>query len=174
VSCDFKETVSDYHDDEIFISRGIVHNNEGEIIDFIKANKHILFDYVEFEFDKDEIRAIDHSTYKSLIKNLVGLNVTNRAIEILKNRLLEKEDHRENCKNLNSCVVIDLVNEKICLCQRQPDDHIPLNRSNLIRRLKGFPRDFFEGRRCNTCTRLYSGKMQGTSIETSMKLKGIL
>ena len=165
----------DYKDDEIFISKGIVHHSVDEIVSFVRTNDHIMFDYIEFEFDIKEKRKINFLMYHQLLNRLATVsNVTDNAISILERRLMEKEDMRSNCRKYNGAVVIDMVNENICLCQRQPNDSFPLNKLNLITRLKTFPVSLFEGKSCDTCTRLYSGKMAGTKIQTSMKLRSIL
>ena len=165
----------DYNDKDVFISRGIVHHDIDEMVNFIKDNPHIIFDYVEFEFNLNDIRTMRASMYHSLINRLKDVeNVTTNARNILELRLLEKEDLRSNCTMANGSVVIDLVNENICLCQRNPEDCMPLNRASLIERLTGFPNQFFEGSGCNSCTRLYSAKMSGTNIETTMKIRGFL
>jgi hypothetical protein len=167
--------VKNYIDKDIFISRGIVHDDIGEMVNFIRTNSHITFDYIEFEFDLNDIRKMRISMYHELIDQLKGLeNVTDNARNVLELRLLENENMRENCMAANGSIVIDLVNENICLCQRRTDDCIPLNRANLIERLKGFPKQFFEGKSCNTCTRLYSAKMNGTKIETTMRMRSLL
>lgn len=176
VSTNFASKIDvDYNDEEIFISRGIVHNDLDEMVNFIKINPNITFDYVEFEFDLNERRTMTVPMYHDLIKQLKELdNVTENALNILNLRLLENANLRDDCSKVNGSVVIDLVNENICLCQRRPDDCIPLNRANLIERLKGFPQQFFEGRGCESCTRLYSAKMGGTRIGTTMRMRSIL
>jgi len=165
----------DYNDKDVFISRGIVHHDIDEMVNFIKDNPHIIFDYVEFEFNLNDIRTMRASMYHSLINRLKDVeNVTTNARTILEMRLLENENLRDNCKAANGSIVLDLVNENICLCQRSPDDCMPLNRASLIKRLTGFPNQFFEGKGCNTCTRLYSAKMNGTDIETTMRMRRFL
>jgi len=176
VTDDINSTVEvDYNDDEIFISKGIVHNDVDEIVEFLKRNSHITFDYVEFEFDIKEKKTMDILMYHSLLNKIEGIqNVTDNAREILYRRLSEKENLRENCKRYNASICIDLVNEKICLCQRQLNDCMPLNRYSLIKRLRGFPKDFFEGKNCDTCTRLYAGKYLGNVIERSLRVRSAL
>jgi organic radical activating enzyme len=175
---DKKNIIKDYHDNEIFISRGIVHNNINEIVDFLKTNNHILFDYVEFEFDIKYPRKVNYIMYHELLKELIKLNnITLNAREILQRRLYEKDNHRNNCIEYNHSIVIDMVNETICLCQRQPDVNIELTEENLIYRLKTFPKDLWiDGIKtsCNSCTRLYSSKFQGNSIENTLRNRKIL
>jgi organic radical activating enzyme len=175
VTDDFKSTVVDYNDDDIFISRGIVHNDMNEMIEFIKTNSHILFDYVEFEFDIKQRRTINFLLYHELLNEISHLdNVSDNAKEILGRRLSESKSHRDNCKRYNGSILIDLVNENICLCQRQLGVSIPLNEENLIHRLKTFPKDIFTEDTCDTCTRLYSGKFYGNVIERAMLIRSKL
>lgn len=170
VTNDFKTIIeTDYKDDKIHISRGIVHNNEDEIVDFIKLNKHITFDYIEFEFDIKEKREMNVLSYHSLLKRISSLkNITEYAKQVLEKRLSEKIGHRDNCIKFHDSIVIDLVNENICQCQRHLDDCIPLNKDNLIKRLRGFPKNFFKGLGCKSCTRLYAGKYSGNIIERTL------
>jgi hypothetical protein len=173
VTNDFNVKLDDYIDDKIWISKGIVHNNIDEMISFIKLNNHILFDYVEFEFDIDTPHTANLLMYKDLITKLEKLkNVTDNAKQILKRKFHEKENLRENCSKYNGSILIDIVNETICLCQRQPNISIPLTEKNLIYRLKNFPKDVFKKENnCNTCTRLYSGKFYGNVIERALTLR---
>lgn len=174
VSDDMSAAVNDYKND-MPISKGIVHDNVDEMVEFIKRNDHINFDYLEFEFDIHKERKMDVLMYHDLLNKIKDIpNVTDNARQILYSRLSEDDNLRDKCKNYNGSICIDMVDEKICICQRQLDDCIDLNRHNLIQRLLGFPKDFFEGRKCNTCTRLYAGKMQGKVIESSMLVRSIL
>lgn len=175
VSNDFKsKLLVDYNDDELRISKGIVHDNIDEIVNFVKENDHIMFDYIEFEFDITEERKMDISMYHNLINKLKDLkNITTNAKKILTGRLSEKADHRYNCQRLNGTVIIDMVNENICLCQRQPNIAIPLNEENLIHRLRKFPKDIWSEDSCNTCTRLYNGKFYGNVIERWLNIRRI-
>lgn len=175
VTDDFNSKIeTDYNDDEIFISKGIVHNDEDEMISFIKKNSHIIFDYVEFEYDIEEEIQMNPEKYVSLLTKLATVpNVTDNTIEMLQRRITETPHHRENCKRLNDSIVIDLVNEKICLCQRQLNECIELNRLNLVKRLQKFPQYFFQGGGCKSCTRLYAGKYNGNVIERTLTRRRI-
>ena len=78
--------------------------------------------------------------------------------------------------NYNHSILIDMVNENICLCQRQLDVFIPLNEENLIYRLKTFPKNLWMDlmigvgidKSCDSCTRLYAGKFYGNVIERAL------
>ncbi len=171
--------IEDYYDPQIPISRGIVHDDLDEILHFVRKNEHILFDYVEFEFDIRKKRLMDKFKYSQLMNGLRKYpNVTENALQILERRLEEKQDHRENCGKFNHSIMIDLVNETIPFCQRQPSTVIPLTEENLRHRLMNFPKDIWgvEDWRCSSCTRLYAGKFYGNVIErallTRKKLNG--
>lgn len=175
VTNDFSAVVEDYEDDKTPISRGIVHDDIFEIMEFIRNNQHIMFDYVEFEFDIKEARQMKVDMYHVLIEMLKQVkNITDNVIHRLEARIFENPKNRDNCRDLNSSVVLDMVNETICLCQRNTMDNIPLTEDKLRLRLKGFPRNFFKGDGCETCTRLHSAKMAGTSIESIMKVRRVL
>jgi hypothetical protein len=168
----FNTMIVDYTDSEIMISRGIVHPDVDEIVEFVKRNNHILFDYIEFEFDIAEARKKNVSMYRDLLDKIDGFeNVSDNAREILHRRLSEEEEHRDNCSKYNHTVAVDMVNENICLCQRQPQVSIPLSKENLIKRLKTFPKDLWEENSCETCTRLYAGKFYGNVIERALKTR---
>jgi hypothetical protein len=166
------ESMDEYELQGLNISRGIVHNRIDEIINVVGANKHILFDYIELEFDIRYPRKIDTVMYHDLIGQLSEFeNVTDNAMGILKKRIFENENHRDRCRKFNNSIVIDMVNSNICLCQRQPDIAIPLTEEDLIYRLKTFPKDIdgwqHNNMACDSCTRLYSGK--GVSIKNTLK-----
>ena len=175
VTDDFKSNLTvDYNDDEIHISKGIVHNNVDEIVNFVRENDHIIFDYIEFEFDITEERYVDLWMYCDLIDKLQGFeNITQNAWNVLTRRFSESLDHRDNCKNLNGTIVIDMVNENICLCQRHPNVSIELNEENLIKRLTSLPRDIWSEDTCKSCTRLYAGKFYGNVIERWLNIRRI-
>jgi hypothetical protein len=134
-----------------------------------RAIQKIIFDYVEFEFDINEPRKMSMDMYKELYDSIQDLdNVSEYAKGIIRGRLNERPDHRSNCRNFNHSILIDLVNAKICLCQRQLDINIPLTEENLLYRLRTFPKDVFDNDHCETCTRLYAGKFQGNVIERAL------
>jgi hypothetical protein len=169
------DLVEDYHDEEMPISRGIVHDDINEILEFVRKNNHILFDYIEFEFDILEPRKMCKDDYLKLIDGLDKFdNVTDNAMEILRRRLIEKESHRDNCRRLNHSIMIDLVNETIPLCQRQPKVSIPLNKDILKHRLLTFPKDIWFESNCNSCTRLYAGKFYGNVIERALRTRYVI
>ena len=163
----------DWNDDEIFINKGITHDNAQEMVDFCEANPNIQMNYVEFEFPIGESLQKNDSDYLYLLEKLEDLpNVTQNAKDILRSRLTEKEGLREQCRDFSQTVVFDLINENILLCHRSMNNYIPLNRKNLEKRLRLFPKDVFPGEnQCNSCTRLYSGKMQGNIFETYFRVK---
>ena len=166
------EVIDDYHDPDIHISRGIVHNNVDEIVNFVCTNHHILFDYIEFEFDIRESREMDVEMYHDLLNKLEDVeNITWNAWQILKGRITERKDHRVNCRKFNHSIMINLANETVCFCQRQPRTNIPLSRENLTYRLKTFPKDIWDWTTCESCTRLYSGKFQGNVIERALRTR---
>lgn len=165
----YPSVITDYEDD-IPILRGIVHDNIDAMVNFIKANPEMIFDYVEFEFDIKQPRKMDVDMYKELYKQIEYLeNVSDNAKGIInQRRLYENPEHRNNCMKYNHSMLIDLVNENICLCQRQLDINIPLTEENLIYRLRTFPKDIFKDNHCDSCTRLYAGKFQGNVIERAL------
>jgi hypothetical protein len=166
------EVVDDYSDPEIHISRGIVHNNVDEIVNFICTNHHILFDYIEFEFNIKQSRKMNVEMYQDLLNKLEGVdNITWNTRHILRGRISERKDHRENCRKFNHSIMIDLANETLCFCQRQPSINIPLNKKNLIYRLTTFPKDIWDWTTCDSCTRLYAGKFQDNVIERSLRTR---
>jgi organic radical activating enzyme len=170
-----KVKVKDYIDSEIFINKGIVHDNVQEMIDFINENKHIEFNYVEFEFPMEGKRIKDDSMYRDLLENINLDNVTEGARDIIRGRLNERENLRSLCKKFNQTAVIDMVNENIMFCHRSQGVTIPLNRNNLLERIRKFPnRTFSFQTKCDSCTRLYAGKMSGNEIETFFKVRNMI
>ena len=166
-----------YEDDKILINKGIVHNNINEIIAFINMNENIEFGYVELEFDFDKDMEPDYKMYYELYNKIKDLpNVTENAKHIIYGRLNEKKMLRDNCRNFNTTVVLDLVNERILLCHRSQLNYIPLTQENLSKRLVTFPKDLFKGQtECDSCTRLFAGKFSGGGIiETFFKTRRLL
>jgi hypothetical protein len=159
----------DYDIKDIPVLRGICHSRVDGLVNFIKGNPDVMFEYVEFEFDIDEPRKMDVDMYNSLYESIQDFdNVSEYAKGIIRGRLNERPDHRNNCRRYNHSILIDLVNAKICLCQRQLDINIPLTEENLLYRLRTFPKDVFDNDHCETCTRLYAGKFQGNVIERAL------
>jgi hypothetical protein len=66
---------------------------------------------------------------------------------------------------------IDLVNEKLCLCQRCPEVNVDLNKCNCIRKLREFPKEMFNETAvgCDSCIRLCYDKLQIPRIEQILK-----
>lgn len=154
-------SVPDFRDKDMDIIRGIVHNNVTDMINFIRYNDHITFDYIEMEYDIQKYRTCSTDDYRELWRGIEHLqNVTDVAKKRIRDRFDEMPNVRERCKDYHSCVSINLANETICLCQRAPEINIPLTEKNLDMVVKGFPKDIFKGisRGCNSCTRLYVEK----------------
>ena len=165
--------IPDYIDDELTITRGIVHDHVQDMVNFIRRNGHMTFDYVEMEYDIGKYRTTNVGDYRVLWKEMQNLsNVTDSAKNRIKDRLNEKENLRNMCKDYHSCISINMVNETICLCQRAPEINIPLTEENLIKRATTFPKDLFRGisKGCNSCTRLYVEKCK-RGIENTMILR---
>lgn len=165
----------EYTDDEIPISRGIVHDNLDDIKNFIRVNDHILFDYVEFENDIRDPKSVDTKLYEELYELILPLkNVSEYAKKIIEKRLNEKENHRNSCRDYNYGVTLDMIHETICHCQRDFHNSKPLTKENLIKRVKLYPKDFFDETNCESCTRLYAGKLNGYSIVKGLKARKVI
>jgi len=83
----------------------------------------------------------------------------------------------EKCKQFHTSIVVDLVNERLCLCQRNYDKcYIDLNKDNFIKLHRSFPKDVFKGtNRCNTCNRLCVDKTQSNDlIESRIKFINLM
>jgi hypothetical protein len=162
----------DYHDDEIFVNKGIVHDDIQDMIDFIKMNPQIEFNYVEFEFPIGENRKMNPAMYIELLNKLKPLsNVTQGALNLIEARINEPPHLMERCRDYHQSIAIDLARERILLCHRAMDTSIPLTKENLLKRLVTPPKDLFHSDKCKSCTRLYAGKMLGNVIETFLKTK---
>lgn len=145
------------YDDEIPIRIGIVHNNVKDIVDFIKMNPNIIFDYVEFENQIYNKEIIPSARYKKLANNLNDLpNVSETVIDILNSKINESKNKRDLCRKFSSTITIDLINERILLCHRSNNSYIPLTKENLIKRLTSYPKELFSIDNCCSCVRLYS------------------
>jgi hypothetical protein len=164
--------VKDWIDDNI--NKGIVYDNADDMVEFIKTNSNITFNYVEFEFPMDEPLKKDNKMYEDLFNKIKDLqNVTQNAKNIVANRITENPNLRNLCEKFNQTVVTDLVNERIMFCHRSQNVTIPLTKRNFLRRITMFPKYLFDGNtKCDSCTRLYAGKMSGNEIETYFKVKG--
>lgn len=165
-----------YNDDEIFISKGIVHNNIYDMLKFIEVNNDILFDYIEFEYDIKKENKVDKKKYEQLYASIKDLdNVTQNAKNIIESRIEESPHLREWCRSANVSICINLVREKICLCQRNYDHSIPLTKENLYYRLKNFPSKIFKTDNCDSCTRLFAGKfVKDETLKRSLRVKGVV
>jgi organic radical activating enzyme len=168
----FKIDYDEYNDDELFINKGIVHDNIDDMVDFIKMNPQIEFNYVEFEFPISTIREINKEMYIELKNRLKKLpNVTKDALNLLEARINEPPDLKQRCMDYHQSIAIDLTRERILLCHRAMDSSIPLTKENLLKRLIIPPKDMFKSDKCKSCTRLYAGKMLGNIIEVYLKTK---
>ena len=169
--------VKDYENDDVFINRGIVHDNITEIQKFIGRNPHIDFNYVDLECDIQKAQTpftTQHSSLYSAIEMFD--NVTDSAKDRIKEKAkASKTTNRDDCKNLHASVIVNLANETLMLCQRVPQNNIPLNRNNVLKRIRNFPRDIFDGDTsgCKSCIRLYSDKFKTDSIETILRNRRI-
>jgi hypothetical protein len=124
-------------------------------------NKHIIFHYIDFEYDIEEEVVYDRDKYKTLYSKINHLeNLTEDAKIRIRKRAEESDELRYICRDKNDSVLIDLVNEKICLCQRNMDINEELNIANLFRRCWTDPAQFFniKDETCFSCGRLYEGK----------------
>ena len=141
------------------------------MFEFIKANSNISINYIEFEFPIKDERKKDNKMYEDLFNKIKDLqNVTDDAKKIIYNRITENPNLRNLCEKFNQTVVFDMVNERIPLCHRSQMNYILLTKKNLKRRLTMFPQNLYKGEtKCNTCTRLFAGKMSGNEIETYFK-----
>jgi hypothetical protein len=145
------------YDDEIPIRIGIVHNNIKGIVDFIKMNPNVIFDYVEFENQIYNQEIIPSIQYKKLTNRLNGLpNVSENVINILNSKINEIKNKQDLCRKFSSTITIDLINERILLCHRSNNSYIPLTKENLIKRLTRHPKELFSIDNCCSCVRLYS------------------
>ncbi len=154
--------VQDIIDNGIFISKGIVHHDIDQMIDFIDYNKYIMFHYIDFEYPI-HIRKLNHDRekYRELYNKILPIeNLTKDAKDRIFKRINEWDQWRDICRKYNDSIMIDLVNEKICLCQRNLHINVDLNEENLNKRFKVAPIDFFDlsETTCESCGRLYEGK----------------
>jgi hypothetical protein len=153
--------VQDMIDNGIFISKGIVHHDIDQMIDFINYNKYIMFHYIDFEYPIHIKLNHDREKYRELYNKILPIeNLTKDAKNRIFKRINEWDQWRDICRKYNDSIMIDLVNEKICLCQRNLHINVDLNEENLKRRFKVAPIDFFDlsGTTCESCGRLYEGK----------------
>ena len=153
--------IENIKDSGIVITRGIVHDNMDEMIDFINANKHIYFEYVDFDYPLDSVIVHDRQKYMEFYQKLNHLeNISEGAKNRIRERAQESDELRQLCMEKNDSILIDLVNERICLCQRNMHIHEELGLFNLYRRCWTDPAEFFDlnGNVCESCGRLYEGK----------------
>ena len=153
--------IPDVNHDELFISKGIVHDDIDDMVGFIESNKDMEFHYIDFEYDIEkpiEYNAIKYIKLYGAIKDLK--NLSDDAKERIKGRMTENRNRRKLCMEENDSILIDLVNEKICLCQRNMHINVNLTERNLKERIKTKPKDFFNlsDVSCKSCGRLYEGK----------------
>jgi len=152
--------IPDVNHDELFISKGIVHDDIDDMVEFIKSNKNIQFHYIDFEYDIEQHIEYNAIKYIKLYRKIKDLkNLSDDAKERIKGRTVENLNRRR-CMEENDSILIDLVNEKICLCQRNMHVNVSLTKENLERRMETKPRDFFDlsDTTCKSCGRLYEGK----------------
>lgn len=154
--------VEDIKDSGIVIVRGIVHDNADEMIDFLNNNKHLYIEYIDFDYGLDVEVKHDRAKYLDFYHKLNHLeNISEGAKNRIRQRAQEKEGLRSICQTRNDSVLIDLVNERICLCQRSMNVEVQLTLGALWNRCKTDPVDFFldiDNGHCKSCGRLYEGK----------------
>lgn len=154
--------VENIKDKGIIITRGIVHDDADEMIDFLNNNKHLYIEYIDFDYSLDSVVTHDRAKYMDLYHKLNHLeNISEGAKNRIRDRAQEKEGLRMVCKTSNDSVLIDLVNEKICLCQRNMNVNVDLGLLALWNRCKTNPVDYFldiDNGNCDSCGRLYEGK----------------
>jgi hypothetical protein len=158
--------IDDIKDPDIFISKGIVYHDADEMIEFINMNKHILFNYIDFEYDIGKEVSYDREKYRDLYNKINHLeNLTEDAKMRIRKRAQEPNDLRETCRDKNDSILIDLVNEKICLCQRNMHINVDLGLLTLFKRCWTDSKEFFDikDETCFSCGRLYEGKTRGLS-----------
>jgi len=153
--------IYDIHDKEIFISKGIVGSSMDNMINFLNYNKHIMFHYIDFEYYRNDLVFHDADKYRSLYAKINHIeNLTEDAKQRIRKRVTESKDLRSKCMFHNDSILIDLVNENICLCQRNLDVNVNLTEKKLLERIETEPIDFFnlDMISCYSCGRLYEGK----------------
>ena len=134
----------------------------GNIYRNLDLQKHIQFDYLDFEYKDDLYLEHDRSKYLDLYKSIEKLeNVTEDAKKRILSRISESISLRDICRSRNDSIIINLVNETICLCQRNLHINIPLSKENILDFIeKKYPYKIFnyDNNNCNSCGRLYEGK----------------
>lgn len=132
-----------------------ISNNPIEIKKFIEKNKHIYFEYIDYDNGiYDEIKPHSHFDLYEAIKNLN--NVSNWAKERLTTRFDKNLKECQNqCMRLHPCIFVDLVNEKIPLCIRNYNTvYKELNKENLIETIKGINSFDYTNNTCKSCIRI--------------------
>lgn len=159
--------VENIEDPGIKIVRGIVHDNADDMIGFLNNNKHLYIDYIDFDYDLDSNVEHDKLKYFEFYRKVKHLdNVSDEAKKRILDRVRERDGLRELCTTTNDSILIDLVNEKICLCQRSMQTNVDLNIAALWKRCHTEPKDYFEDQslnNCKSCGRLYEGKTRRLS-----------
>jgi molybdenum cofactor biosynthesis enzyme MoaA len=154
--------VENIKDSGIIITRGIVHNDADEMIEFLNNNKHLYIEYIDFEYSIDDEVEHDRAKYMEFYQKLNHLeNISEGAKKRIRQRAQEKEGLRNACTTRNDSILIDLVNEKICLCQRNMHVNVDLGLIALWNRCWNDPTDYFldlDKSNCYSCGRLYHGK----------------
>ena len=141
--------------------------------------------YLE-DFNDNEIniiRGIVHSSQVVLKEFVKETNLDIKYAEVEKSltgKSIVSEEIINKCRNYHSEVTIDLVNEELCLCIRNFNKiTIPLNKDNLIRAFRFFPKDVFkmsaiEDSNCFSCCRLCVSRTKENIIKNKLDLKEIL
>ena len=166
----------DYNDDEIFINKGVVFTNEDYIEDFFKVNEHITFDFMDLECSIRKKNYMPSYAFRPIFERVKDIpNLTHNAKKRMYLRGSERENARLNCQMFHLSLVVDLVNEKICQCQRCPENNMDLTEENVITRLTNFLHGLFPGykRGCESCIRLYFDKYGVKNLEQVFRNKRI-
>ena len=139
--------VEDIHDEEIPIIRGIVYTNDEDKDWFLSNNSNLDIEYQEPEI------AIESKC------------ITEPNVDI------------DKCRQYSSCILIDLVNERLCLCIKNFSDvHIPLTYDNLKKLVMTFPGNVFDlpsinNSNCSSCIRLSKYRYNKDIIKEKLKLR---
>lgn len=158
-----------FSDVDIEISHGVVGENVDSMVDFIKKNGHVVFDYVAIDTPPNTV-SVD---YVDLLGGIESLSNVSRAaierIESYSTKYNHIHRYRTLCRRIS--FAIDFATEKICLCAfKNKHISIDLTRDNLYRVMNGHP---LMGRdNCRFCHRVCMDMDIGRVVR-EMLCKGI-
>jgi len=144
-----------------------------------------LVDVDDVDDVDDDIKIVRGVVHKDeeCINNFVKFTKLNIEYSKIENPLSERSiipyNIIDQCRSYHNYITIDLVNEKLCLCIRNFNKiTIPLNKSNIIKLLKSFPKDVYdlpsiEKSSCYSCCRLCSDRANNKIFENRVKLMSI-